>query len=136
MLFFRQKQAPEPPPTGATWVDIMYVTHVLLELALGVIKLRGRYSHEAPGSRLEPGQMYVRHHGFSILSMTLLSYLVWSHGLADTPMGRQASGALALFHGGAVGAFAIAWHKGAIKLRKLFIPHMPHAIAFAMHALM
>ena len=79
--------------------------------------------------------MYVRHHGFSILSMTALSIAVWWHGVVDSPLGRHASGALALFHGGAVFAFTYAWSSGAIPLKKIVIPHFPHALAFAMHAL-
>ena len=91
-------------------------------------------AHETPGSRAGASAMYVRHHAVSILSMTALSYIVWADGLAGTHTGRRASAALALFHGGAVCAFAYAWQSGAIKLRKVIIPHLPHAVGFALHA--
>ena len=129
--------SPPPPPTPAAhlWLDVLYVSHTLLELALGSIKLRGRYQHEAPGSRSPRSQMYTRHHGCSILSLALLSWLVWQHGDLNGPVGRGASAVLAVFHGGAVAAFAHAWASGAIPLSKVLMPHSPYALAFAWHAL-
>lgn len=150
---------------ASNWLDVLYLSHIVLEIFLGAIKLRGRcvlklafhltfcaYSlnlsrvsalcapltadaHETPGSRSGAAAMYVRHHAFSILSMTALSYIVWSHNMVDTALGRQASAALALFHGGAVGSFTYAWSGGAIKFRKVLVPHLPHAVGFALHAL-
>ena len=59
-------------------MEYVYLTHSALELVLGAIKLRGRYQHEAVGSRLPRSEMYTRHHGASILSLALLSWLVYS----------------------------------------------------------
>ena len=119
-----------------SWSDVLYLSHVVLEIFLGLIKLRGRYQHESPGARGGKSAMYVRHHAFSILSMTVLSYLIWHHGLVNSAIGKQSSAALAMFHGGAVGSFSIAWSGGAIPFRKIIFPHLPHALGFATHALL
>ena len=44
---------------------------------MGIIKLRGRYAHESPTERGERSRMYVRHHAFSLLALTLLGGLAW-----------------------------------------------------------
>ena len=124
---------PPPPPTWASW---LYLAHVVLELALGAIKLRGRYAHESPGSRSPRSAMYVRHHASSLLSLALLGHLVWVNDVVDTPTGRAASAVLFVFHGGAVAAFAHAWASDAIGMGKVIVPHLPFAAAFAVHALL
>ena len=48
------------------------------QAALGAIKLRGHYAHESPTARGERLRMYVRHHAFSLLALTLLGGLAWS----------------------------------------------------------
>jgi hypothetical protein len=119
----------------SSWVSVLYLAHAVLELILGAIKLRGRYQHETPGARLPRSEMYTRHHGFSILSLSLLGYLVWLHDLTDSPTGRAASAVLALFHGGAVVSFLYAWSQGGIPLSKVIVPHSPFALGFSFHAL-
>ena len=135
LLSFRARPVPPPPPPPAAWADALYLAHVLLELALGAIKLRGRYAHEAPGSRSARSAMYVRHHAASLLSLALLGWLVWRADAVDTPAGQSASAVLCVFHGGAVAAFVHAWAGGAIPLAKVVVPHLPFAVAFAVHAL-
>ena len=50
-------------------LDSLYFAHTVLEIFLGLIKfVRGRYQHEAVGSRTGRSAMYVRHHGSSILA--------------------------------------------------------------------
>lgn len=115
-------------------MEYVYLTHSALELVLGAIKLRGRYQHEAVGSRLPRSEMYTRHHGASILSLALLSWLVYSAGEIHSAVGRGASLVLAVFHGGAVLSFLYAYAHGAIPISKVIIPHTPYALAFAWHA--
>ena len=88
----------------STFMDFAYAAHAVVELILGALKLRGRYAHEAPGSRSGKSKMYVRHHGASLLAHALLGALVLHAGLVDTRVGQGASLVLATFHGGAVGA--------------------------------
>ena len=118
-----------------SWGETLFLMHAILELVLGALKLRGRYSHEVPGSRSARDEMYVRHHGFSLLSLALLGYLVWREGLVDTPTGRGASSVLAVFHGGAVAAFLQTYATGAIGIGKVIVPHLPFAVAFMWHGL-
>ena len=117
-------------------LDSLYFAHTVLEIFLGLIKfVRGRYQHEAVGSRTGRGAMYVRHHGSSILALALLSGLVLYHGVVDSETGRCASAVLAVFHGGAVWSFLYAWVEKAIPLQKVLVPHLPFAVAFTLHAL-
>jgi hypothetical protein len=46
-----------PPASAGEW---FYAAHTLLELALGLMKLRGRYQHEADGVASPLTQMCVR----------------------------------------------------------------------------
>ena len=126
---------PAPPPPTATWANYLFLSHAILELVLGAIKLRGRYAHETPSSRSARSAMYVRHHAFSLLALSLLGYFVWRDDAADTPAGRDASWIFFVFHGGAVAAFTHAWANGAIPLGKVVVPHLPFAVAFLAHAL-
>lgn len=116
------------------WSSLLYISHVLLELALGLIKLRGRYAHEVPGSKSARNEMYCRHHGCSLLSLALLGYFVWQHDLVDTSTGAAASTVLAVFHGGAVASFTYAYSLNAIPVGKVIVPHLPFALGFAAHA--
>ena len=59
------------PATGLT-------SRPAAQAALGAIKLRGHYAHESPAARGERSRMYVRHHAFSLLALTLLGGLAWS----------------------------------------------------------
>ena len=77
--------------------------------------------------------MYVRHHAFSLLALTLLGGLVWWRGLVSSEAGWIASLCLGIFHGGAVCAFLWAWRCGAIPLAKVVLPHGPFAAAFLWH---
>ena len=100
--------APPPPSTKYSWPPLtstLYLSHTALEVVLGAIKLRGRYQHEAAGSRSPRSEMYTRHHGSSILALALLSYLVYTHDCIDSDIGRSASCVLAVFHWGAVLSF-------------------------------
>ena len=118
---------------SAMMVDALYLSHAVLELALGLIKLRGRYSHEV-GVKPPRAQMYVRHHGFSLLALSLLGALTWQRGLAhDARCGGMVSAVLAVFHGGACLSFFAAWAEGAIPAAKVVVPHGPWAAAFAWH---
>ena len=119
-----------------TWVDHLYLAHTLLELFLGLIKLRGRYQHEAPGSKAPRSEMYTRHHGCTILALALLGFFVWYDSATDTRHGTQSSAVLALFHGGATLSFLYAYLHGAIPFGKVCMPHGPFAIAFLAHAVM
>ena len=117
------------------WAEWLYLTHTLLEVVLGALKLRGRYAHEKPLLKPARSQMYVRHHGFSLLAHALLGALVLHRGGVQTEMGEIASLVLATFHGGAVIAFLHAWASGGIPAIKVLVPHAPYAVAFAVHAL-
>ena len=62
-------------------LNVLYFVHTLLHIFLGLIKLvRGRYQHEKPGTATAGiacrNEMYVRHHGSSILALATLSGLV------------------------------------------------------------
>ena len=129
--------APPPPPAppAVHWAALWYLAHTLLEVALGAIKLRGRYAHETPGSKSKRSEMYVRHHGFSLLGHALLGWFVYAQDIVGTREGRGASAVLFVFHGGAVAAFLYAWAQDAIPFKKVVVPHLPFAIAFAVHAL-
>ena len=70
------------------------------------------------------------------MSLALLGYLIWREGAANTTTGQGASAVLALFHGGAVVSFIVAWSSGVIPFAKVVIPHAPFAVAFAWHALL
>ena len=118
-----------------TFMDFAYAAHAVVELILGALKLRGRYAHEAPGSRSGKSKMYVRHHAASLLAHALLGALVLHAGLVDTRVGQGASLVLATFHGGAVGAAFTAWAGGELPSWKVFVPHSPFAIIFLVHAL-
>jgi len=131
---FSKQVVPEAAIEDSAALDVLFIGHTLLELWLGMIKLRGRYQHEAPGSKTPRSEMYTRHHGASILALALLGYFVWARGLANTPTGQMASAVLATFHGGATIAFIHAWCCGAIPFAKVIIPHLPFAVAFAWHA--
>ena len=126
---------PPPPSPPELWPQWLYLAHVLLELVLGAIKLRGRYSHEAPASRTVRSAMYVRHHAFSLLALALMGWHVWTNDLVHTHIGRMMSQVLLVFHGGAVVAFTYAWIGNSIPLGKVVVPHLPFAVAFAVHAL-
>ena len=76
----------------------LYASHTLVELALGLLKLRGRYHHESPGSRSPKSAMYCRHHGAALLALALLGGLVWWRGLVAGEAGFVASVVLAAFH--------------------------------------
>lgn len=118
------------------WLNALYLAHTVLEIALGGLKLRGRYQHEPPGSKSVRSEMYCRHHGFSLLALALLGYLVWRNDLVDSPTGQAASAVLATFHCGAVVAFLHAFLHGQISAAKVVIPHLPFALAFSWHALL
>ena len=117
-----------------TPAEFLYLAHTVLELILGMLKLRGRYAHEAGRAvRPERDRMYVRHHGFSLLALAQLGGIVWWRSATATELGAVASIVLATFHGGAVLAFAYTFSLGAVDLKKVFIPHAPFAVAFALH---
>ena len=116
------------------WLNLLYLAHTLLEVVLGAIKLRGRYQHQTRGAIDARSQMYIRHHGFSLLALALCGYYVWQHDLADTPTGVACSTALAVFHGGAVLSFSLAYLEGAIPFAKVIIPHAPFAVLFGVHS--
>jgi len=103
----------------STFMDFAYAAHALTELILGALKLRGRYAHEAPGSRSGKSKMYVRHHAASLLAHALLGALVLHAGLVDTRVGQGASLVLATFHGGAVGAAFTAFAAGELPSLRL-----------------
>ena len=113
--------------------EVLYLAHTVLELVLGALKLRGRYHHEAAGSKPAKSQMYTRHHGFSLLSIALLGALILRAGLVNHEAGWIASVVMFAFHGGAVAAFLYTYAEGAIPFSKVLVPHAPFAVGFAMH---
>ena len=117
------------------FTTLLYLSHTILELCLGAIKLQGRYAHETPGSKSARSEMYVRHHAFSLLALALLGYYIWQRDMIDTPYGRDAAVVLAVFHGGATMSFLYTWSQGAIPISKVVIPHAPFALAFMWHAI-
>lgn len=139
-IMWPHRAPPPPAPPASIWQEIpwpeyLYIAHAVLELILGLLKLRGRYSHEAPGARSAKSAMYVRHHGFSLLALALLGYLIWRAEAVNSPTGAAVSLVLFVFHGGAVAAFTHAWACGEIPLAKIVVPHLPFAVAFALHAM-
>lgn len=115
-------------------VDALYLAHAVLELALGLVKLRGHYEHER-GPKPVRTKAYVRHHGVSLLSLSLLGSLAWWHGLAhDAKAGFVMSICFGVFHGGAVASNGAACLVGAVPLRKVVLPHGPLAALFFWHA--
>lgn len=115
-------------------VETLYLVHTILELVLGLMKLRGRYSHEGRAVKPARDQMYTRHHGFSLLALALLGGMVWWRGAYATELGDVSSRVLATFHGGAVLAFGHTCALGAVEFKKVLIPHAPFAVGFALHA--
>lgn len=111
-------------PSGGA--RLLYLTHCLLELILGGIKLlRGTYS----GFDMPPGaEKFARHHGVALLSLALLSALVLMRGRTETEAGEICSTCLAFFHGGAVAVMMHALNT------KVVLLHAPWAIGFAWHA--
>ena len=104
---------------------LLYIAHVLLELVLGAVKLKGTYSGvEVP----EAAAKFARHHGISLLALTLLGALVLMRGLVNTPTGQVTSITLFFFHAGAVAVMVHAANWPVVYL------HTPFAIAFALHA--
>ena len=104
---------------------LLYLAHVLLELVLGAVKLRGTYSGVVVPSA---AAKFARHHGVSLLALTLLGALVLTRGLVSTPTGQVASITLAFFHAGCVAVMVHAEHWPVV-----FI-HLPFALGFAWHA--
>jgi len=110
--------------------SLLYIAHTLLELVLGAVKLRGRYSAmETPLG----AERFVRHHGISLLSLALLGGLVYTKRLVHTPLGSVASATLAFFHAAAVLVMCHAWLQTGEGLNVAFT-HTPFAIGFALHA--
>ena len=80
-------------------VPALYVTHALVELVLGALKLRGSYS----GLTMpDEATKFARHHGMALLALALLSGECARRGLASTAAGGLCSFVLAFFHTGAV----------------------------------
>eukprot|EP00966_Prymnesium_polylepis_P187669 4350650-Prymnesium_polylepis.1 len=102
----------------------LYISHTLLELVLGAIKLRGTYS----GFEMPPGtEKFARHHGVALLSLALLGALVLARRLIDTAAGEVCSTVLAFFHAGAVIVMLHALNG------KVVLLHLPWALGFAWH---
>ena len=81
-------------------VVALYVAHTILELILGGVKLRGKYSH-LPGPMPEGAERFARHHGVSLLALALLGGLALAHSprpphdrLCHTETGNLVSTAL------------------------------------------
>ncbi len=123
----RARQSTRALLPQAPWrASLLYLAHVLLELVLGGVKLRGTYK-----SVVVPDEAakFVQHHGVSLLALTLLGALVLLKGLVSTPAGQVASLTLAFFHAGAVAVMVNASHWSVV------IVHVPFAIGFALHAM-
>ena len=112
---------------SAFTANAIYLSHALLELALGGIKLRGKYGGCPDMPDCAP--KFARHHGVSLLAIALLGFLVWQRNLANTETGALVSVVLAFFHSACV---AVMIH--ALNLKVVAI-HAPFAIAFVWHAL-
>ena len=104
---------------------LLYLAHVLLELVLGAVKLRGTYSGVVVPNE---AAKFARHHGVSLLSLSLLGALVLSRRLVGTPTGQVASWTFACFHAGAVIVMLHAAHLPVV------VVHLPFAFGFALHA--
>eukprot|EP00933_Yihiella_yeosuensis_P038523 TRINITY_DN32458_c0_g1_i2.p1 TRINITY_DN32458_c0_g1~~TRINITY_DN32458_c0_g1_i2.p1 ORF type:complete len:145 (-),score=11.89 TRINITY_DN32458_c0_g1_i2:92-526(-) len=116
--------------------NLLYASHTLVELGLGLVKLRGYYAHEDPLTRPLSSQLYVRHHAAALLSLSLLGGLVLHRGLVNEETGWIASVVLAVFHIGAVIANVWAWILGAATMTKIVMPHLPFALGFLWHLAM
>ena len=113
---------------GAMWAEALYLVHTLLELVLGAVKLRGKYSGlDMP----EGAAKFAQHHGVALLALALLGALVLQRGLVRSETGVLVSTALAAFHAGAVAVMALHLPAGA----KVALLHTPFAVGFAWHAL-
>ena len=108
-------------------VPALYVTHALVELVLGALKLRGSY---AGLTMPDEATKFARHHGMALLALALLSGECVRRGLASTAAGGLCSFVLAFFHTGAVAVMTYELHFEAVAL------HVPFAAAFAIHAAM
>jgi hypothetical protein len=106
-------------------VPVLYITHALVELALGALKLRGSY---AGLTTPDEAARFVRHHGLGLLALALLSGECARRGLTSTAAGGLCSLVLAFFHTGAVVVLTYEQHFEAVAL------HVPFAAAFAIHA--
>ena len=96
-----------------------------MELVLGAIKLRGTYS----GLDMPPAAAkFARHHGVSLISLSLLGFLVISRRLTQGATGELVSLVLACFHAGAV---AVMIHALNVKV---VLMHLPFAVGFAWHS--
>lgn len=121
------------------FVVALYVAHTILELILGGIKLRGKYSH-LPGPMPDGAERFARHHGISLLSLALLGGLALGPSPSDratrlchTETGSLASTVLAFFHSGAVAVMLHAWLTTGAGLN-VVLTHAPFALAFIWHA--
>ena len=103
----------------------LFLVHTLLECGLGVVKLRGKYA----GFTMPDGaEKFARHHGISLLSLSLLGALVLLRRTSSKEEGQLAALVLAFFHVGCVcvrpaitvllmhGVLALGfmWHAGAL----------------------
>ena len=108
---------------------LLYIAHTLLEIVLGAVKLRGRYS----AMQTPPGaERFVRHHGISLLALAMLGCLVLGKRMVHTEFGKVASATLAFFHAGAVMTMLHAWSQTGEGLNVAFT-HAPFAIGFFLH---
>ena len=105
---------------------VLYLTHTMLELVLGWMKVfKGSYSGlDDIGDMPLGAEKFARHHGIALLSLALLSGLVLARGLTKSETGEVCSLVLAFFH---VGAVAIMVHALNLKVVAL---HVPFALGF------
>ena len=86
-------------PSTSTSGLLLFLVHTVVEIGLGLVKLRGRYA----GFEMPPGaEKFARHHGVSLLSLALLGGLVLFRRSWAGPEGLLASTVLAFFHLGCV----------------------------------
>ena len=104
---------------------VLYIAHAILEVVLGVIKLRGRY---ADMPMPDGAAKFARHHGVCLIALALLGGECARRRLINTPTGALCSLVLCVFHAGAVLVMVYDLHL------KVLVLHTPFAIGFFWHA--
>ncbi len=116
---------------GMRTLEGLYAAHALVELVLGAVKLRGRYS----GMEMPDGaEKFARHHGVALLAIALLGAETLRRGLVRTAAGTMVSLVLCAFHAGCVAVMLHAAIANRAALNVAFM-HAPFAIGFGAHAL-
>ena len=108
-------------------MEVVFLLHSLFEFFLGAIKLRGKYGVvDMPIG----AEKFARHHGVSLLAISLLGFMAWRQKLVHTSTGLFVSKVLAVFHAGCVAV--LITHAGGFSST---LVHSFFAAGFTWHAL-